>query len=63
MPLFAIRLFLFTQGRIQNFLGDGASQAEMTDVQEELPDMHASAFANISLFTLFLLTIKCVVAY
>ena len=36
------------QGRIQDFLREGASQADMTDVQshksaEDLPNMHASA--------------------
>ena len=36
------------QGRIQDFLREGASQADMTDVQsqksaEELPNMHVSA--------------------
>ena len=42
-------MFLDTvQGRIQDFLREGASQADMTDVQsqksaKELPNMHASA--------------------
>ena len=34
------------QGRIQDFLGEGASQAEMTDVQS-YRSLYASAFANI----------------
>ena len=39
---------VMTQGRIQDFLREGASQANMTDVQsqksaEELPNMHTSA--------------------
>ena len=39
------------QGQIQDFLREGASQPEMTDVQsqksaEELPNMHASVFAT-----------------
>ena len=43
---------MHNQGRIQDFLGEGASWAEMTCPKleifaEELPTMYASAFANI----------------
>ena len=43
-----IDITLHQQGWIQDFLREGASQADMTDVQsrksaEELPNMHASS--------------------